>query len=170
MSGGPARDTERHTGGCLCKAVRYELAGKPRFAGCCFCGDCRKASGSAFVGFMGYASSDVRFSGETRTYACRSSRGGEAVRNFCPVCGSLLFGGIVGVDASHTIYAGSLDDPAVFRPTIAIFARDRPAWAPMLPASPCSRRCRPDYATAGLSSRGRKAAMMPSAGRNAQSL
>ena len=29
----------------------------------------------------------------------------------------------------HTIYAGSLDDPSVFRPAIAIFTRNRPAWA-----------------------------------------
>jgi hypothetical protein len=34
---------------------------------------------------------------------------------------------------SHTIYAGSLDDPARFHPTIAIFARDRPAWVPLPP-------------------------------------
>jgi hypothetical protein len=40
-----------------------------------------------------------------------------------------VFGGIIGIDTSHTIYAGSLDDPARFVPTIAIFNRDRPAWA-----------------------------------------
>ncbi|HTW69094.1 MAG TPA: GFA family protein [Acetobacteraceae bacterium] len=133
MSDETAPQAKGHTGGCLCGAVRYELAGEPRFAGYCFCADCRKASGSGFVGFMAVASSDVRFSGETRIFRSKSARGGEAVRNFCPVCGSLIFGGIVGVDTSHTIYAGSLDDPAVFRPTIAIFNRDRPVWALMPP-------------------------------------
>ncbi|MFX8601233.1 GFA family protein, partial [Acinetobacter baumannii] len=57
----------------------------------------------------------------------------EAVRNFCPACGGLVFGGVVGEDLSHTIYAGSLDDPSAFKPTIAIFARDRPHWAPLPP-------------------------------------
>jgi len=50
------------------------------------------------------------------------------VRNRCAACGSLVFGGIVGVDTSHTIYAGSLDDPGIFKPTMAIFTRDRPDW------------------------------------------
>lgn len=42
-----------------------------------------------------------------------------------------MLGGVVGVDASHTIYASSLDDASVFRPKIAIFNRDRPDWAPL---------------------------------------
>jgi hypothetical protein len=58
----------------------------------------------------------------------KSWRGSAAVRNFCPACGSLVFGGENGKDDSFTIYAGSLDDPSSFRPTIAIFARDCPAW------------------------------------------
>ena len=117
------------TGGCLCGAVRYEARGEPAYAGHCYCADCRKASGSGFVGFMSYPASAVRFSGRTHTYASKSARGGDAVRNSCPVCGSLVFGGIVGVDTSHTIYAGSLDDPTLFHPTIAIFAKGRPDWA-----------------------------------------
>jgi len=43
-----------------------------------------------------------------------------------------VFGGTVGMDDSFTIYAGSLDDPSLFRPRIAIFTRGRPEWA-MIP-------------------------------------
>ena len=123
----------RNTGGCLCGAVRYEAEGEPIYAGHCYCADCRKASGSGFIPFMGFASDKVSFSGETRQFRSPSFRGGEAVRNSCPVCGSLVFGGVVGVDPQHTIYAGSLDDPGAFHPAIAIFTRDRPDWA-ILPA------------------------------------
>jgi hypothetical protein len=121
------------TGGCLCGQVRYAATSAPLFAGQCYCRDCQRASGSAFIPFMGFAAKDVAFSGETRTYVCASIRGTDAVRNFCPVCGALLFGGIVGVDDQHTIYAGSLDDPSLFCPTMVIFDRDRPPWA-ALPA------------------------------------
>lgn len=120
-------------GGCLCGALRYEAEGAPRMAGYCFCADCRKASGSGFIPFMGFPASAVRFSGEARQFRSLSARGSEAVRNFCPACGGLVFGGVVGEDLSHTIYAGSLDDPSAFKPTIAIFARDRPHWAPLPP-------------------------------------
>ncbi len=51
------------------------------------------------------------------------------MRNSCPVCGGLVFGGEVGSDSSHTVYAGTLDDPSLFHPRIAIFTRDRPDWA-----------------------------------------
>jgi hypothetical protein len=126
-------NVKRCTGGCLCGAVRYEAEGEPLFAGYCYCADCRKASGSGFVPFMGFASSAVRFSGQTRRFRSKSFRGNDAVRNSCPVCGSLVFGGEVGEDESHTIYAGSLDDPSCFQPKIAIFVRDRPAWVAMPP-------------------------------------
>jgi hypothetical protein len=125
--------SRRYTGGCLCGQVRYEAQGEPIYAGLCYCADCRKASGSGFVPFMGFAGAAVRFSGETRIFTCASIRGTDAVRNFCPVCGGLVFGGIVGVDVEHTIYAGSLDDPGLFEPKIAIFNRDRPVWATLPP-------------------------------------
>jgi hypothetical protein len=120
---------QRYAGGCLCGSVRYEAVGAPKFSGLCFCADCRKASGTGFVGFMGFATGALTFRGATRIYTCPAARGGEAVRNSCPVCGSLLFGGRVGIDTEHTIYAGTLDDPSLFKPQIAIFTRGRPAWA-----------------------------------------
>jgi hypothetical protein len=124
---------QRYTGGCLCGALRYEAQGAPLFAGHCYCADCRKASGSGFVPFMGFASSAVRFSGHSCQFTCKAANGGDAVRNFCPVCGSLVHGGVVGEDDSFTIYAGTLDEPALFQPKIAIFTRGRPAWA-VIPA------------------------------------
>jgi hypothetical protein len=118
-----------YTGGCLCGAVRYEADGEPNLSGHCYCADCRKASGSGFIPFMGFSANAVRFTGETLQYRSKSARGSDAVRNSCPKCGGLVFGGEVGKDDSHTIYAGSLDDPSRFRPTIAIFAQGRPDWA-----------------------------------------
>jgi len=122
-------DNRRLTGGCLCCQLRYEARGGPTMAGYCYCADCRKASGSGFIPFMGYAAPDLTVTGRTRQVRSPSLRG-EAVRNICPECGSLVFGGELGRDESHTVYAGSLDDPSAFEPGIAIFVRDRPAWAP----------------------------------------
>jgi len=118
----------RCSGGCLCGQLRYEARGEPLYAGYCFCADCRKASGSGFIPFMGFAATAVSFSGEARQFRSPSFRGGESVRNFCPACGALVFGGVIGVDEQHTIYAGSLDDPSAFHPQMAIFNRDRPDW------------------------------------------
>jgi hypothetical protein len=97
--------------------------------GHCYCADCRKISGAGFIPFLGFRSDAVRFSGATRQFTCKAASGRDAVRNSCPVCGGLVFGGTVGTDDSFTIYAGSLDDPSLFRPRIAIFTRGRPEWA-----------------------------------------
>jgi hypothetical protein len=121
----------RFTGGCLCGALRYQAAGEPLYMGHCYCADCRKASGSGFIPFIGFAASALTFTGEARQYRSPAARGGEAVRNTCPVCRSLVFGGEIGKSDSFTIYAGSLDDPSLFHPTVAIFARCRPDWAPL---------------------------------------
>ena len=107
--------------------------GEPKFVGHYFCADCRKASGSGFIPFMEFPASAVRFSGETRKFISKSARNANAVRNSCPVCGSLVFGGEVGKDAMFTIYAGSLDDPSLFHPSVAIFTRDRQSWAVIPP-------------------------------------
>jgi hypothetical protein len=121
------------SGGCLCGALRYEVRGEALYAGHCYCADCRKASGSGFVPYMGFAREAIRFTGASRAFAVRAANGNEAVRNFCPVCGSLVFGGPRDSAATFTLYAGSLDDPSQFAPTAAIFTSGRPAWA-VLPA------------------------------------
>lgn len=122
-----------YTGGCLCGEIRYQAFGEPIVSGHCHCRDCQKASGSGFIPFMLFKAGAVRFSGETLHVRSAALRGGDAVRNRCRQCGSLVFGGIVGVDSNHTIYAGSLDDTSLFVPAVAIFTRDRPAWV-TLPA------------------------------------
>ena len=121
--------TRRFTGRCLCGALRYEAEGEALYAGLCFCTDCQKASGSAFIPFLGLAAGTVRFTGGSRPSVSKAANGGDATRNFCAACGSLVFGGERGKSDSFTIYAGSLDDPSLFEPKVAIFARSRPPWA-----------------------------------------
>jgi hypothetical protein len=121
------------TGGCLCGALRYEADGDPLYMGHCYCADCQKASGSAFVPFMGFPASALRINGPSRPFVSPAVTGGVATRNSCPNCNSLVFGGVVGESDSFTVYAGSLDDKSHFRPTIAIFARNRPQWALLPP-------------------------------------
>lgn len=128
-----ADGTKTHRGGCLCGALRYEAEGEPLYAGYCCCADCQKASGSGFVPFMGFPSRAVRFRGAARPFVSKAIHGGDATRNSCPVCHSLVFGGVVGESDSFTIYAGSLDNPADFVPTMAMFARSRPPWV-LLPS------------------------------------
>jgi hypothetical protein len=118
-----------YRGGCLCGALRYEATQEPIYSGYCYCADCRKASGSGCIPFMGFSRESLRFSGRILRHRSKAWSGATAVRNSCAVCGGLVFGGEIGVSETFTIYAGSLDEPQSFRPTIAIFTRNRPDWA-----------------------------------------
>ena len=118
-----------YRGGCLCGALRYEARGTPLATGYCFCADCKKASGSGFIPFMGFAASQLRFTGKAEQFVSKAANGGDSTRNFCARCHSLVFGGVVGQSDSFTIYAGSLDDPSLFEPRMAIFDEIRPHWA-----------------------------------------
>lgn len=128
MSTESQTETDRHTGGCLCGAVRYEYWGQSLYAGYCFCGDCRKASGSGFIPFIGVPAERFRATGKTLQYGSPSASGRTAVRNSCPTCGSLVYGGETGAE-QFTIYAGTLDDASAFAPKAAIFTKGKPDWA-----------------------------------------
>jgi len=97
-----------YTGGCLCGALRYEAEGAPLYQGYCFCSDCRKASGSGFVGFLGFPPGAVRITGEVLLHSKKLKNGRSAERNSCAICGGLVFGGEIGNAENHTIYAGSI--------------------------------------------------------------
>ena len=116
------------TGGCLCGAIRYEAQGEPLFTVHCHCRDCQRASGTGHVPVMGMPKSLFRVIGETKSYAVTGGSGLRAIRHFCPVCGSLLFGTAEAAPHAVTIYVGSLDDLSVFKPQLVQFTRNRPAW------------------------------------------
>ena len=116
------------TGGCLCGALRYEAKLPPIAMGICYCADCRKASGSGHIPFALFSSEALQITGPVMAYSSKAANGNEAVRNSCAICAGLVFGGPLGKTDSHTIYVGSADDPSWFKPTIAIFTRNVPAW------------------------------------------
>ena len=70
-------------GGCLCGAVRLKAVGMPYRVGICHCLDCRKHHGALFHASAIFPQEAVAVSGETQDYAGR---------NFCPRCGSSVFG------------------------------------------------------------------------------
>ena len=123
----------RITGGCLCGALRWEAKQPPQAMGLCYCADCRKASGSGYIPFAVFASESLRITGPIKAFATPAEAGRDAIRNSCPVCASLVFGGPLGETDSHTIYAGSADDPSWFKPTMAIFVRKLPSWVVVPP-------------------------------------
>ena len=58
-----------------------------------------------------------------------SDSGHHAVRRFCPVCGTHLFGNSTAFAQFTLVRTGTLDDPSSVRPQANIWVRRAPDWA-----------------------------------------
>lgn len=116
------------TGGCLCGALRYEAGMQTTFMGYCCCDDCQKASGSGFIPFVGLPPGGLKVRGDFTLYQMAHKDGRTSERFSCSKCASLVFGGAPGNPNGNTIYAGTLDDTAQFKPTMAIMTKFKPDW------------------------------------------
>lgn len=122
----------KFTGGCLCKAVRYECSAEPIAMANCHCRDCQQATGGAYASGMLIPESAVSITGEVKYYEVIGDSGNLVGRGFCPNCGSLLFSK-PPVPEMMGIMAGSLDDPSWFCPTMDMYTASAQPWDYMNP-------------------------------------
>jgi len=124
------------SGSCLCGAVQYSTSSTPAYSGNCHCRDCQKATGSAFAANLMVPETEVEISGAVRYHETRADSGRWVDRGFCPVCGSHLFGKLEIMPGMLFIRAGTLDDPASYKPALDFFTASAAPWDPMDPALP----------------------------------
>jgi hypothetical protein len=116
------------TGGCACGALRYRAEGQAMLQGFCHCRSCQRTSGGGHVGWLCFPDRDVTVEGATTVYTRTGGSGRQASRFACPVCLSVVYGTAEVMPGLINLYAGSLDDPVQFKPTMAIFVGERPPW------------------------------------------
>ncbi|WP_428672188.1 GFA family protein [Reyranella sp.] len=110
------------TGGCACGAIRYRCRDRPIVELICHCRDCQRASGGASAAVLLIASDRVIFEGADQAFhAVTTASGNRLSRGFCPACGSPVSARWEGdsiYSKLQALYAGSLDDPSTFSPTV----------------------------------------------------
>ena len=115
------------TGSCLCGGVRFEVTAPFLRASHCHCSRCRKHSGAAVLthgrvpreGF-------TLLAGEELIRVFRPD--GGAVKAFCSVCGSSLFGGTWPEGPEVSIRLGALDGDPGIRPQFRTFVASKAPW------------------------------------------
>ena len=112
------------TGGCLCGEVRYRAEGEVRWIVHCHCRWCQRASGAAFLTYVGFDPGDFEWIAGAPTIF-ESSAGVE--RGFCSRCGGTLSFARPN-RGEISVFAGSLDDPHHLAPTAHAFAEREFAW------------------------------------------
>src|ERR1700691_4999051 len=98
------------TGGCLCRAVRYEVkAEAPLGARYCWCRVCQYLGcGAGAVGTL-FRKDDVTVSGPLRDYVCQADSGATMHRRFCTQCGTQVFSEAEERPTSGGAYGDHLD-------------------------------------------------------------
>jgi hypothetical protein len=114
-----------HEGGCLCGAVRFQVAGPTKWTAYCHCASCRRHTGAPVSAYAGFERDQVHFTkGQPALYA---STPGVA-RGFCGVCGSTLtYEGDRWPSEVH-FHVGAFDRPEDFAPEGNAFPEEKLAW------------------------------------------
>lgn len=114
-------DSERHTGSCLCGAVRFATLGPLRGVIYCHCSQCRKQTGHHYAA-TNVPDGNIVIEGSESVSWYRSSP--EAQRGFCRTCGSALFWKHDGSDYV-SVLAGSFDQRSGLTGVEHIFVADK---------------------------------------------
>lgn len=122
-----ADGTANATGGCLCGAVRYQMAGLPISTIYCHCESCRKHAGAPVVALVGYRRDQMSYTkGAAKIFASSPGVG----RAFCGDCGTPMTwegdGGDIGPMVE--VLVGTMDDPDSFVPECHIHHQERVSW------------------------------------------
>lgn len=113
-------------GGCQCGAMRYSVEGEPQHVAFCHCTDCQKSSGAPTVAWAAFATGEFAvIAGEASSY----SSNGDAIRHFCPTCGSgLYYVNEAVLPGLVDIQVATLDDPDALQPQAHIQVAERIGW------------------------------------------
>ena len=115
------------TGRCLCGGVRFEARLPFLRAGHCHCSRCRRHSGTAVCTQGRVRQEQFRLTAGAELIRSYTPDGG-AVKAFCSVCGSSLFGGTWPGGSEVSVRLGSLDADPRIRPQCHTFVDSRAPW------------------------------------------
>ena len=116
------------TGGCYCKALRYEAEGEPMMKAQCHCRECQYITGGSPNVFMAMPVPGFRYVAGAPKQFTRQDLEHAATREFCAVCGTHIVTRAPGFPAV-ILKVGSMDDPSLFgSPAMAIYTCDRQAF------------------------------------------
>lgn len=116
------------TGGCYCGAIRYEADGEPVLQAQCHCRECQYLTGGGPNVFIALPEAGFRYTRcEPKTFR-RSDLENPVTREFCAECGTHLLTRAPGLPGALIVKVGTLDDPSVFAPQLALYTVDKQAF------------------------------------------
>ena len=78
----------------------------------------------------------VRVTGDVKYFQRKGDSGASESEGFCPECGARLFAHADALEGISFVRAGSLDDPALYKPQMDIYTASAQPWDHMDPDIP----------------------------------
>ena len=124
----------------MCGAVTFETSGDAIATALCHCSHCQRQSGGAFSVNVIMHESQLKVTGELRTYEERGENNDDVYvrRRFCPQCGSPIVSELVKTAGIVAVKAGVLDDTSDVKPSLEVWCTDKQPWVE-LPGMAVSR-------------------------------
>jgi hypothetical protein len=126
-------------GGCYCGDIRYEASGAPFQETVCHCSICRRTAGAPMVAWFTVARAQFRLLRSTP----REFRSPQAMRTFCPRCGTQLTFAHDDFPDEIDVTTASLDDPNAMPPREHIYVGTKLDWIKLDDGLPQYRGGRP---------------------------
>ena len=121
--------TDRITGRCYCRSIRYSADAHTFFRVNCHCENCRRAIGAQSVAFISVAINSFSWD-KGKPVRYRTDTG--AWRTFCPDCGtSLTYESGKRTDQVDIITA-TLDYPEAYAPEEDAWEEEKLPWVPLV--------------------------------------
>ena len=130
----------RIIGGCYCGELKYEAEGEPIMAFQCHCRECQYYAGGGANYSLAMPSSGFRYTkGQPHSFT-RSDISDPATREFCGQCGCAVTSWTSQWPDIIMLKVGGFDDPALFKPEVAVFTCEKLDFHTIPDDMPCFDR------------------------------
>jgi hypothetical protein len=131
--------SDKITGSCLCRAVKYIVNGPIKAVANCHCNTCKKATGSVFGTIAVIDENDFEII-EGQDFLTTYQVSEKATKYFCRICGAPVFNRHKKYPGNYMTQVGSFDDPSLAAPAINIFCENMLPWVKTIADLKCFER------------------------------
>ena len=112
------------TGHCYCGQVKYKASGDPAIKVQCHCRECQYIAGGSANVTIGMPEDGFEYTEGQPNQFQRADLENGVTREFCGNCGTQLLSRAPALPGVMLIKVGTMDDPSMFSPDLAIFTKD----------------------------------------------
>jgi hypothetical protein len=112
------------TGKCYCGDIQYSASGEPAIKLQCHCRECQYLAGGSVNVTIGMPADGFKYTKGAPKKFKRSDLEHGVTREFCGSCGTQMLTTAPALVGVQLIKVGTMDDPSMFTPDMAIFTAD----------------------------------------------